>query len=312
MEQNKTRMKRVKELWQKLDGRRGELIEQARHKAENVSADKLQKRLVWGVGAAAGILLVFLMLPSTKKSYDDAESTNKNIVHITVAPLQTDNAESWADFKNKVIEDGKKDKHFYGTMAYLRKNCNISLPPEQQVKFRRTYAMLQSLGYMRSAPEMQLLKNCQSLVQRQGADSLLAQSIRPEIRGSRDRERAARDLEELMSAMQQVLFRKQGILENRRVNKGIYKDFYDEKTGRFLTSEKSEEMIRLEYEEAIQSRQVAEDEMLINRRIRDLTNRTYNDLKKLYDESRGGGETAASSASAARQTPQETFAKPQI
>lgn len=35
--------------------------------------------------------------------------------------------------------------------------------------------------------------------------------------------------------------------------------------------------------------------MLINRRIRDLTNRTYNDLKKLYDESRGEEETAASS-----------------
>lgn len=84
---------------------------------------------MWGVGAAAGILLVFLMLPSTgKKSYDDAESTNKNIVHITVAPLQTDNAESWAASKNKVIEDGKKDKHFYGTMAYLRKNCNLAAP----------------------------------------------------------------------------------------------------------------------------------------------------------------------------------------
>lgn len=96
--------------------------------------------------------------------------------------------------------------------------------------------MLQSLGYMRSAPEMQLLKNCQSLVQRQ--EQIHCWRKYPsEARGSRERERAARDLEELMSAMQQVLFRKQSIMENRRVNKGIYKDFYDEKTGRFLTSE---------------------------------------------------------------------------
>ncbi|WP_304335089.1 hypothetical protein [Conchiformibius steedae] len=258
--------------------------------------ERLGKILLFGIGGVAVSFLVYMMLPSLHDRVSEAESHDSgNLIHSTVVPLQTTQGETWADFRQKILEDGRKNKHFLGTMAYLQNNCNIETTATQKEKYRRTYEALKNVKYLRDTPEMQLLKNCRILTADKDPVLVLSQVLKPTVREF-DRERVLNELNGLLAEMRQLAFKESSIIESRKVNKEVHGQYYDEKTGTFLTSEKSQDMLNAENMERAQWAYIQERRKRIEQRLQDVTGKSFAELETI---TRGQAALVPSGASQA-------------
>lgn len=274
----------MKRILQKIsaafDKDKFERLERIQDRVEqHYNNERLGKILTFSIGGVAVLFLVYMMLPSHDR-VSEAESHDNNLIHSTVVPLQTTQGETWADFRQKILADGRKNKYFLGTMAYLQNNCNIETTTTQREKYRRTYEALKNVKYLRDTPEMQLLKNCRILTADKDPVLVLSQVLKPTVREF-DRERVLNELNGLMAEMRQLAFKESSIIESRKINKEVHGQYYDEKTGTFLTSEKSQEMLNTENMERAQWDYIQERRKRIEQRLQDVTGKSFAELETI-------------------------------
>lgn len=221
--------------------------------------------------AFLGLCVIWIILPkgdSELKEFQGVE--NKVFVNTPVVPLNTSDAETWEDFKKKIIADSERDVNFLGTMAYLKKNCNTEISLHERQKYQQTYAILLSLKHMKDKPDMQLLTSCRQLRKESELSLFMNALILPNYKG-RERETTHIELERAYIEWERLNIQELAIMEHRQRMKGIYRDLYDEKTATFVVTEKSAAMIEEEYSARTEWQQLQNNRNNINERIQKMT-----------------------------------------
>lgn len=241
---------------------------------DQVQAQDHEKLIRWGAYAFAaflGVSVIWIVLPkgdSELKEFQGVE--NKIFVNTPVVPLDTSDAETWDDFKKKIIADSERDVNFLGTMAYLKKNCNTEISLHERQKYQQTYAILLSLKHMKDKPDMQMLTSCRQLRKENELSLFMNALILPNYKG-RERETTNIELERAYIEWERLNVQEQAIMEHRQRMKTIYRDLYNEKTATFVVTEKSAAMLEEENAARNEWQQLRNNRNQINERIQKMT-----------------------------------------
>ena len=255
-----------------------EKIEQLADSLQNLDEEKINGKVLKVTGVAVVIGLGLMLAGRLDMFGTDLliQTHSKKYTDVTPA-LQTTKGETWADFRKKIAADGRKNKMFPATMAYLRANCNLSHNPDRTFKFRKTYALMKNMEHLRNTADMQILANCRLL----SDETEKFSKFTPFVKDGDRKPATFNRLDELFSQMQAARYQMQSILEARKINKSIYGDFYDEKTGLYRTIDKDEVSAKMEREEIERWNSIIHEQESIDFAIEEITGKRYDELQAL-------------------------------